>query len=163
MAKQKLTPKAAAAKLKRDLAYAKTPLRRARKAQNQRIGQSSDKDIHHKPDGSVAKVSIKNNRGNFGKGTKKENMKKPFKLKYTDGKKASPAKMFGYAEQKQMLADRNANLNQRFDDSMAEQQRQQQQQSMMGPGAMTPQEQMVQDRQDKLDEIKRSIEELSNR
>ena len=159
MAKQKLTPKAAAAKLKRDLAYAKTPLRRARKAQNQRIGQSSDQDIHHKSDGSVAKVSIKNNRGNFGKGTKKENMKKPFKLKHTDGKKASPAKMFNYAEQKQMLTDRDANLNQRFDDSMV----QQQQQSMMGPGAMRTQEQMVQDRQDKLDEIKRSIEELSNR
>ena len=97
------------------------------------------------------------------KNKKQQNMKKPFKLKHTDGKKASPAKMFNYAEQKQMLTDRDANLNQRFDDSMAEQQRQQQQQSMMGPGAMTPQEQMVQDRQDKLDEIKRSIEELSNR
>ena len=156
MAEQKLTPKAAAAKAKRDLAYAKTPLRRARKAQNQRIGQSSNQDIHHKSDGSVAKVSIKDNRGNFGKGTKKENMKKPFKLKHTDGKKASPAKMFGYAEQKQMLADRDARLNQRFDDSMAEQQQQQQQQSMFGPGAMTPQEQM-------LDDIKKKLDKLSNR
>ena len=156
MAKQKLTPKAAAAKKRRDITMAKTPLRRARKAQNQRIGQSSDQDIHHKPDGSVAKVSIKDNRGNFGKGTKKENMKKPFKLKHTDGKKASPAKMFGYAEQKQMLADRDASLNQRFDDSMAEQQQQQQQQSMFGPGAMTPQEQM-------LDDIKKKLDKLSNR
>ena len=163
MAKQKLTPKAAAAKAKRDLAYAKTPLRRARKAQNQRIGQSSDQDIHHRSDGSVAKVSIKNNRGNFGKGTKKENMKKPFKLKYTDGKKASPAKMFGYAEQKQMLADRDARLNQRFDDSMAEQQRSMDQQQLVSVGATRTPEQMVQERQDKLDDIKRSIEELSNR
>ena len=38
MAEQKLTPKAAAAKAKRDLAYAKTPFRRKRKAENQRLG-----------------------------------------------------------------------------------------------------------------------------
>ena len=98
MAKQELSSKASAAKKARDIAAAKTPLRRARKAQNQRIGQSSNRDIHHKSDGSVVKVSIKNNRGNFGKGTKLENMKQPFKLKYTDGKKASPTKMFGGAE-----------------------------------------------------------------
>ena len=91
---QKLSPKASAAKKRRDIAAAKTPLRKARKAENQRIGQSPNRDLHHKSDGSVVKVSIKNNRGNFGKGTKTENMKKPFKLKYTDGKKASPTKMF---------------------------------------------------------------------
>ena len=51
---------------------AKTPARKARKAQNQRLGQRSDSDIHHRPDGSVMRVSIKNNRGNFGRGTKKE-------------------------------------------------------------------------------------------
>ena len=39
--KQKLSPKAAAAKKKRDIAAAKPPKRRARKAENQRIGQSS--------------------------------------------------------------------------------------------------------------------------
>ena len=56
----------------RDLAAAKTPARKMKKAQNQRLGQRSDSDIHHKSDGSVARVSIKSNRGNFGKGTKKE-------------------------------------------------------------------------------------------
>jgi len=70
--KQKLTPKAAAAKKKRDIATAKTPARKARKAQNQRLGQRSNSDIHHMPNGSVKRVSIKNNRGNFGRGTKKE-------------------------------------------------------------------------------------------
>ena len=70
--KQKLTPKAAAAKKKRDIATAKTPARKARKAQNQRLGQRSNSDIHHMSNGSVKRVSIKNNRGNFGSGTKKE-------------------------------------------------------------------------------------------
>ena len=70
--KQKLSPKAAAAKKARDIAFAKTPARRRKKAQNQRLGQRSGSDIHHKPDGSVARVSVRNNRGNFGKGTKNE-------------------------------------------------------------------------------------------
>ena len=70
--KQKLTPKAAAAKKKRDIATAKTPARKARKAQNQRLGQKSNSDIHHMSNGSVKRVSIKNNRGNFGRGTKTE-------------------------------------------------------------------------------------------
>ena len=75
--KQKLSPKAAAAKKRRDIAMAKTPVRKAKKAQNQRIGQRSDSDIHHKNDGSVIRTSIKKNRGNFGRGTKNENnMKK---------------------------------------------------------------------------------------
>ena len=91
MAEQKLTPKAAAAKAKRDLAYAKTPFRRKRKAENQRLGQSPFSDIHHKSDGTTERVSIKKNRGNFGKGTKKENMSTAFKLKYTNVKKADPS------------------------------------------------------------------------
>jgi|TARA_A100001391_G_C4960050_1_gene249655 hypothetical protein len=70
--KQKLTPKAAAAKKRRDIAAAKTTLRKARKAQNQRLGQRSNSDIHHMSNGSVKRVSIKNNRGNFGRGTKTE-------------------------------------------------------------------------------------------
>jgi|TARA_R100000315_G_C5202608_1_gene119353 hypothetical protein len=70
--KQKLSPKAAAAKKARDIAFAKTPARRRKKAQNQRLGQRSDSDIHHKSDGSVVRVSVRNNRGNFGKGTKNE-------------------------------------------------------------------------------------------
>ena len=42
--KQKLSPKAAAAKKKRDIAIAKTAKRKARKAENQRIGQKSTSD-----------------------------------------------------------------------------------------------------------------------
>jgi len=71
LTKQKLSRKAAAAKKARDIAAAKTPARRARKAQNQRIGQRSDSDLHH--DGNkVKRISIKNNRGFFGRGTKTE-------------------------------------------------------------------------------------------
>ena len=69
--KQKLSPKAAKAKAVRDLAMAKTPVRRFKKAQNQRLGQRSDSDLHH-TGSSVKRVSIKNNRGNFGNGTKTE-------------------------------------------------------------------------------------------
>jgi hypothetical protein len=72
MRKQKLTATAARMKAIRDKKAAMTPKRKARKAQNQRIGQSSNSDIHHKSDGSTKRVSIKNNRGNFGKGTKNE-------------------------------------------------------------------------------------------
>ena len=69
--KQKLSPKASAAKKKRDIEYAKSPVRRARKAENQRIGQRSDSDLHH-TGSAVKRVSIKNNRGNYGRGTKNE-------------------------------------------------------------------------------------------
>jgi len=72
LTKQKLSPKAAKAKKARDIAAAKTTARKRKKAQNQRIGQRSDSDIHHKSDGSVARVTIKNNRGFYGRGTKKE-------------------------------------------------------------------------------------------
>ena len=60
--KQKLSPKAAAAKKARDIAAAKSPVRKLKKKQNQAIGQRSDSDLHHKPDGSVVRTSIKNNR-----------------------------------------------------------------------------------------------------
>ena len=69
--KQKLSPKAAAAKKRRDIEFAKTPARKRKKAQNQRLGQRSDSDLHHTGSG-VKRVSIKNNRGNFGQGTKNE-------------------------------------------------------------------------------------------
>ena len=69
--KQKLSKEAALKKAARDLAAAKTPARRFKKAQNQRIGQRSDSDLHH-TGSSVRRVSIKNNRGNFGNGTKNE-------------------------------------------------------------------------------------------
>ena len=69
--KQKLSPKAAAAKKRRDIEYAKSPAIKRKKAQNQRIGQRSDSDLHH-TGSAVKRVSIKNNRGNFGRGTKNE-------------------------------------------------------------------------------------------
>ena len=70
--KQKLSPKAATAKKKRDIEYAKSPVRQAKKAENQRIGQRSDSDLHHTGSGTPIRVSIKNNRGNYGRGTKNE-------------------------------------------------------------------------------------------
>ena len=69
--KQKLSPKASAARKKRDIEYAKSPARKAKKAENQRIGQRSDSDLHH-TGSAVKRVSIKNNRGNYGNGTKNE-------------------------------------------------------------------------------------------
>ena len=69
--KQKLSPKASAAKKKRDIEHAKSPARKRKKAENQRIGQRSDSDLHH-TGSAVKRVSIKNNRGNFGRGTKNE-------------------------------------------------------------------------------------------
>ena len=77
MGKQKLSPKAAADKKKRDLAFAKTFARKRKKAHNQRVrradkkaGRNIDgKDYDHK-DGKFK--SIKANRGNDGKGTKRE-------------------------------------------------------------------------------------------
>jgi hypothetical protein len=60
--KQKLSPKAAAAKKKRDIEYASKQYRIDRRSQNQSIGQNGNTDLHHKPDGSVVRMSIKNNR-----------------------------------------------------------------------------------------------------
>ena len=70
--KQKLSPKAAKAKHNRDVAMAKTDRRSDMKAQAQRIGQRSDSDIHHTTGkaGPTKRISIKNNRGNYGNGTK---------------------------------------------------------------------------------------------
>ena len=70
--KQKLSKEAALKKAARDLAYAKSPARKHKKAQNQRIGQRSDSDLHHTKSGGVKRISIKNNRGNYGQGTKNE-------------------------------------------------------------------------------------------
>ena len=69
--KQKLSPEAKRAKHNRDVVMAKTDRRSAMKAQAQRIGQRSDSDLHH-TGSTVKRVSIKNNRGNFGRGTKNE-------------------------------------------------------------------------------------------
>jgi hypothetical protein len=59
---QGLNPEALATKRASDLAAAKTPLRKHRKAENQRIGQSSKYDIHHKSDGSTVKINTASNR-----------------------------------------------------------------------------------------------------
>ena len=77
MAKQKLSPKAEAAKKVRDLAFAKTFARKRKKAENQRLRRKaikqgkdiSGKDYDHKDNKFK---SIKANRGNDGRGTKKE-------------------------------------------------------------------------------------------
>ena len=60
--KQKLSPVAAKAKAVRDKKSAMTKKRKDRKAENQRIGQRSDSDLHHKKDCSVIRMSKKNNR-----------------------------------------------------------------------------------------------------
>ena len=69
---QNLTPTARRMKAIRDKKAAMTTKRKNRKAENQREGQRSNSDIHHKSDGSIERVSVKNNRGNFGNGTKNE-------------------------------------------------------------------------------------------
>ena len=70
---QKLSATAKRDKAARDLAYAKTPDRRAKKADSQRrhlkSPASKGKDYDHK-DGKFK--SVKSNRGNDGEGTKKE-------------------------------------------------------------------------------------------
>ncbi len=53
LTKQKLSPKATAAKKKRDIEFAKTPARKAKKAQNQRVGQRSNSDLHHTKNGGL--------------------------------------------------------------------------------------------------------------
>ncbi len=77
MAKQKLSPKASAAKKRRDIAFAKTFARKRKKAENQRLRRAAKKagknirgkDFDHK---TRRFTSIKSNRGNRGRGTKKE-------------------------------------------------------------------------------------------
>ena len=75
---QKLSPKASAAKKKRDLEYAKSPVRKKRKRENQKkrreysAFQLKGKDVHHTKDGRLVLTSVLNNRGNYGKGTKNE-------------------------------------------------------------------------------------------
>ena len=75
--KQKLSPSAAKKKAARDLAYAKTPARRRKKKENQildrRDGTVGDgMDRHHTKSGAIRKTTVKNNRGNYGRGTKNE-------------------------------------------------------------------------------------------
>ena len=80
MAKQKLSIKARAAKKRRDLKAAKTKSRRDKKAENQRKRRAAKKagknikgkDFDHK---ERKFKSVKKNRGNDGKGTKREGKK----------------------------------------------------------------------------------------
>lgn len=78
MGKQKLSPKAAAAKKKRDTEAANSPARKRKRAENQKerrkysAFQLRNKDVHHTKDGRLVLVSVAKNRGNFGKGTKNE-------------------------------------------------------------------------------------------
>jgi hypothetical protein len=75
---QKLSPAARKKKAARDLAYAKTPRRRAMKAETQKKRRDAIKkgvNIKGKDwDHNKGKfVSVKVNRGGYGKGTKKYN------------------------------------------------------------------------------------------
>ena len=58
---QGLNPQALKDKRERDKEYMMGPYKK-KKAENQRIGQRSDSDIHHKPDGTTVRISTKNNR-----------------------------------------------------------------------------------------------------
>ena len=74
--KQKLSPLAAKKKAARDLAFAKSPVRRAKKAENQRKHRANPNatgDYDHK---TSSFKSVKANRGNDGQGTKIESSKK---------------------------------------------------------------------------------------
>ena len=77
LTKQKLSPKASKDKAVRDFAFAKTPARRAKKAENQRKHRANPsmkgKDYDHK---TSKFKSVKANRGNDGKGTKVEGKRK---------------------------------------------------------------------------------------
>ena len=74
---QKLSRRASIAKARRDLLAAKTPSRRRKKAENQRLRRAAKKagvkikgkDYDHK---DKKFKTVKNNRGNDGKGTKNE-------------------------------------------------------------------------------------------
>jgi hypothetical protein len=75
MKKQELSPQAAKAKAERDLAAAKTNDRKNKKAENQRLRRAALKkgvDLTGKDyDHTKGKfVSVKSNRGNYGKGTR---------------------------------------------------------------------------------------------
>ena len=59
---QGLSRSALAAKRARDLAAANSPAREAKRAENQRIGQRSDSDLHHTKSGVVKRVSVAYNR-----------------------------------------------------------------------------------------------------
>jgi len=65
---QGLSPTALRAKRSRDKAAAMTTKRKARKAENQRIGQKPGSDLHHTPSGTVRRTSIAYNRATHSRG-----------------------------------------------------------------------------------------------
>jgi hypothetical protein len=86
--KQKLSPQARRDKAARDLAYAKTPARRAKKADAQarrRRAKAEGKNVEGKDfDHRTGKfTSVAKNRGNSGNGTKKEGGKSYFVKKHS--------------------------------------------------------------------------------
>tara|TARA_R100000655_G_scaffold5973_2_gene17719 strand:- start:2765 stop:3010 length:246 start_codon:yes stop_codon:yes gene_type:complete len=66
--KQKLSAQARRDKQARDKAYAMTNDRKKKKAQNQRIGQRGDSDLHHTKSGTVRRTSIAYNRATHTRG-----------------------------------------------------------------------------------------------
>jgi len=76
MTKQKLSPAARRAKAARDLEFAKSPARKAKKAHSQRERRKNPCPKGYDYDHKRQKcVTIKSNRGNEGEGTKKESGK----------------------------------------------------------------------------------------
>tara|TARA_R100001594_G_C3947736_1_gene242238 strand:- start:276 stop:521 length:246 start_codon:yes stop_codon:yes gene_type:complete len=72
-AKQKLSPEAKKAKHSRDVAAAKTPLRKKRKRENQALDRAEGTvgdglDRHHTKSGAIKKVSPKSNRDVWKRG-----------------------------------------------------------------------------------------------
>ena len=65
---QGLSRVALAAKRARDLAAANSPVREAKRAENQRIGQEPDTDLHHTKSGTVRRTSIAYNRATHDRG-----------------------------------------------------------------------------------------------
>lgn len=65
---QGLSPTALRAKRARDLADANKPDREKKRAENQRIGQKSDSDLHHTKSGTVKRTSIAYNRATHSRG-----------------------------------------------------------------------------------------------
>ena len=62
---QGLSPSALRAKRARDKTMAMTDKRKDRKAENQRLGQKSDSDLHHTSSGTVKRVNIAYNRATY--------------------------------------------------------------------------------------------------
>jgi hypothetical protein len=66
--KQKLSAAARRDKQARDKAYAMRNDRKEKKAENQRIGQKSDSDLHHTKSGTVRRTTIAYNRATHTRG-----------------------------------------------------------------------------------------------